>query len=146
MAKIDSVDGSRFLKAVVIDDEPVVLSCISLLLKRRGYEVLAFSNPADSPVCRFRSCPCSQHPSCPDLVISDFDMPGINGVEVLEGMFEKGCKCRHVALISGKGLREGDLIRMAKYATRYFLKPIDFIQFYAWLDRVEHEVAGRCTA
>jgi len=137
----DVMTNARSLKAVVIDDEPVVLSCIRLLLMRRGFEVLTYSSPVDFPVSQLKACPCNMFPDCPDLIISDLDMPAINGADLLEGVIKKGCRCRHVALISGKGMKEADLIRMAKYGTRYFIKPIDLAQFYAWLDRVEHDIA-----
>jgi len=70
-------------------------------------------------------------------------MPFANGVELLESSIKKGCHCRHLALIAGKGLLEGDLLRVAKYGTRYFLKPIDLDDFYPWLDRVEQDIGLR---
>jgi uncharacterized Fe-S cluster-containing radical SAM superfamily enzyme len=70
-------------------------------------------------------------------------MPGVNGVELLKSTMEKGCHCRHLALISVKGLVEADLNRVAKYGTRYFTKPLDFDDFFPWLDRVEKEISER---
>lgn len=135
----DAMTRTRFLKALVIDDEPVVLSCVRLLLQRRGYEVSTYQSPLDSPLGQFQSCPCLLHSACPDVIISDLDMPDMTGIQFLEGLFAKGCRCRHAALISGKGLKETDLVRMAKLGIRYFIKPLDLAQFYAWLDGVESD-------
>lgn len=33
-----------------------------------------------------------------------------------------------------------DLIRMAKYGTRYFAKPLDLGEFNAWIDRIDKDV------
>ena len=130
------------LKALIIDDEPVVLATLQHLLQHRGYEVLAYDNPVNTPLYNITGCPCSLHDSkCPDVIISDVDMPIMNGLALLESVMTMGCRCRHLALISGKGIAEEDYIRPAKYGTRFFLKPIDFYDFFSWLDHVEHDVA-----
>lgn len=125
------------IKAMVIDDDSAVLSILKAVLQRRGYEVHAFGDPIQSPLYNFNGSCCSVNCGCPDLIISDYNMPGINGVELLESAMKNGCHCRHLALITGKGLMVGDLIRVAKYGTRYFTKPLDFDDFYDWLDHVE---------
>jgi CheY-like chemotaxis protein len=132
---------TRSIRAVIIDDEPAVLCCVRKLLERRGYEVATYQNPVDYPVANIRSCPCPMQRSCPDVIISDLDMPDISGIQLFEGMYAKGCRCRHAALISGRGIEETELIRMAKYGTRFFMKPLDLLQFYSWLDGVEKDVA-----
>ena len=129
------------IRAIIIDDEPAVLSTLKRILEHRRYEVEIYADPVQTPLFRSMGCPCSLQAECPDLIISDYNMPAVNGVELLESAIKKGCRCRHLALISGAGLPEGDLIRMAKYGTRYFLKPLDFDDFYGWLDRVEVDVA-----
>lgn len=125
-------------KAVVIDDDPTVLLMIRRILERRNYDVRTYGDPGQSPLYSCKTCPCSLHDSgCPDLIISDFNMPLMNGAELLEGNQKKGCRCRHIALVSGEVIPESDLNRMAKYGTRFFIKPIDFGDFYDWLSRVE---------
>jgi len=131
----------RSIKAIIIDDEPSVLSTLKRILEHRRYEVATYADPVQTPMYQTRGCPCTPQTLCPDLIISDYDMPVVNGAELLESSVKKGCRCRHLALISGKGLPEVDLIRMAKYGTRYFLKPLDFDDFYDWLDRVEMDIA-----
>lgn len=133
----------RSLKAVLIDDEHSVLSLIRQILERRGYAVQTFDDPVKSPLYAQPKCPCPFKGKCPDLVISDYRMSPVSGVELLESSIKRGCQCRHYALISGTGFREPDLTKMAKYGTRFFLKPIDLDDFYPWLDRVEHEIAQR---
>jgi DNA-binding response OmpR family regulator len=129
------------LKAVVIDDDPGVLSFLHYFLKSRGYVVQTYENPADTPLHRSSVCPCSMEGQCPDLIISDLNMPSMSGVDLLEPFIKKGCRCRHIAMIAGKGFTEAELIRMAKFGTYYFTKPLDLDDFHAWLDRVEREVA-----
>lgn len=131
------------LNAMIFDDDPIVLTLLQKMLQRRGYEVHVYTNPVESPLYKSSGCPCSIPESgCPDVIISDFNMPGMNGVDLLESAMEKGCHCRHLALISAQGLVDADLHRVVKYGTRYFTKPLDLDDFYAWLDRVEHQIRG----
>lgn len=135
------------LKAIIFDDDPMTLSIMRRILERRGYEVQAYDNPADSPFYNCKECPCSLHDSkCPDLIISDYNMPVVNGAELLESTINKGCRCRHLALMSAMGATEEDLIRVEKYGTYYFTKPIDLAKFYKWLDQVEKAIAARSSA
>ena len=131
----------KCLKALVIDDDPAALVYMQHILKRRNYAVQLYDTPVQSPLYQCKTCPCALKDSgCPDLIISDFNMPVVNGVELLESFIKKGCHCRHLALISGTRIPEEALIRMARYGTRHFLKPLDFDGFCDWLDRVEYEI------
>ncbi len=64
-------------------------------------------------------------------------MPKVNGLKFIEMVSRKGCKCRKLALISGKGLESDDVSRMTKLGTRFFAKPLDFSAFVEWLIRTE---------
>jgi hypothetical protein len=70
-------------------------------------------------------------------------MPRVNGVELLEMCKKKGCRCRHLALISANRLEEYHLTRLAKYGPRFFSKPLELDEFHCWLDRVELELRDR---
>jgi DNA-binding response OmpR family regulator len=125
------------MKVVLIDDDPQILSVLGKLLKRRGHEVLTFDNPLSCPIYSSTLCPCSPDSICPDIIISDVDMPKVNGLKFIEMISQKGCKCRKLALISGKGLENDDLRRMTNLGTRFFAKPLDFSAFVEWLIRTE---------
>jgi len=126
-------------KAVIVDDDPLALSYLKRVLQRRGYEVEAYADPLVTPLYQNGGCPCSLHPNCPAIILSDVDMPLVNGMELLELAMKKGCRCRNLALISGKGMEQEDLIRMAKYGTRYFTKPLELAEFNDWIDRIDDD-------
>ena len=102
------------------------------MLERRGFDVMAFDNPLEFPAYTSTNCPCAL---CPDIIISDVDMPKVNGLQFVETVINKGCKCKHIALVTGKGLEEEDLHKMAKLNVRCFQKPFDLDEFDAWLLR-----------
>ncbi len=132
------------LKVLIIDDSPVDLLYLQRVFQHRRYQIQAYSDPVLTPVYRCRRCPCSLEAyGCPDLVVSDVVMPVVNGVELLEGFVRKGCRCRHLALISGNELAEAEFGRISNYGARFFAKPLDLDDFYDWLDWVEQEIVAR---
>jgi CheY-like chemotaxis protein len=68
---------------LVIDDEPVVLHVLRLILTRAGYNVLAACNGREALAC------CARARDCVDLVISDVMMPGLSGPDVLARLRER---------------------------------------------------------
>jgi len=129
--------GLESMKVVLIDDDPLFLFTLSGMLHRRGYDVLTYDNPLSCPIYTSPACPCPSKSSCPDIIISDVNMPKVNGMQFIEAVYKKGCKCQNVALIAGKEFADTDLNRMAKFGTRFFTKPFDFDEFDAWLVRME---------
>ena len=130
------------LKAMVIDDDPSVLFCFRRILQYRGYEVETYENPTHTPMYLCTACPCSLGGMCPDLIISDFTMPVVNGIELLESAIRKGCRCLHLAVISATPLKDEDLAWLAHHGGRHFRKPVGLDVLNEWLDCIEREVAA----
>ncbi|WP_026082386.1 PP2C family protein-serine/threonine phosphatase [Mastigocladopsis repens] len=61
---------------LVIDDDPAVQILLTRMLERQGYEVLAASNGEEGIAKAIASCPA--------LIICDWIMPGLNGLEVCQ--------------------------------------------------------------
>lgn len=80
---------------LVVDDRDDVRRNVSRILTRRGYEVAEASNGAEALDV------CAQ--SWPTLLVSDIDMPEMNGTELLEAlqsMFEH--RAPPVVFMSGR--------------------------------------------
>lgn len=60
----------------VVDDDRYVLESVSLLLKECGYTIVAFDSPHEA-IKRFAM-------ESVDLVLTDINMPGMTGIELLE--------------------------------------------------------------
>jgi len=134
-------ENRHALKVIIIDDNPVDLFYLDRVFQHRRYQVQAYSDPVLTPLYKCKRCPCSLEASgCPDVIVSDVIMPVINGVELLKSFLQKGCRCRHLALISGNRLMEPELHQIVEYGARFFTKPLDLDDFYEWLDHVEQEI------
>lgn len=123
------------MKLVVVDDCPDVLLLLRVAFQRRGHEVLTYENPLACPIFTSMECPCSPVAVCPDVIISDIDMPRVDGVEFVKRVIHKRCHCRHVAFLSGRELPNELLPFMSDAGVRFFEKPLDFDAFDAWLAR-----------
>lgn len=130
---------ARKMKAVVIDDDQSARTFLSTVLARRGYQVTAFERAADSRLIQCMQGSCSNMEHCPDVIICDNHLPTMSGVEFVETLLGNGCSCRHIALVTGRDLDEADMIRVARYGTRFFTKPLELVHLHDWLSRVEAE-------
>jgi DNA-binding NtrC family response regulator len=77
----------------VVDDEKCIADTLAVILRHSGYEALAFYD-AGSVLAKIESC-------CPELVISDVAMPGMNGVDMAVLIRERHPSCK-VLLFSGQ--------------------------------------------
>ena len=65
---------------IVVDDEPQLASVTRRALERRGYKVSSFHSSTEA-LDAFRERPDEFH-----LVVSDFTMPDMNGLEMIDAM------------------------------------------------------------
>ncbi len=127
----------RKRRAVVFDDDIVVTGLLRKFLTLRGYDVLAFLEPKICPIYE-NSTECGTNHACADIMIVDFSMPGMNGVEMLKAQAARKCKLTpgNKALITGytdafdRGAIKG-------LGCAFFEKPLDFNKLAAWFDECE---------
>lgn len=113
-------------KILVVDDEAGILHSFRKLLGRYDYEVITASCGEEAVEAAERVCP--------DLVIMDINMPGMDGLETL-----KRLKSRHpslVAIIMTAFSASEKAITAMKYgAYDYITKPVDNAQLMALIEK-----------
>ena len=67
------------------------------------------------------------------------NMHGTNGIDFLEVLIQKGCRQRHIALMSGN-FSDTDLARAAKIGCALFAKPLELDAITAWVEVVEKSI------
>ena len=65
-------------KVLVVDDEIHIVHVVAIKLRNNGYEVITADNGSDA-----YDLVCSEKP---DIVVTDYQMPGMSGLELLEKM------------------------------------------------------------
>ena len=127
------------LRAYIFDDNEIVRTLLQQVLRERGYEVFAFSQPDLCPLHKDGKCACPDGCACGDIILSDLKMPIVNGLEFLQRQRAKGCRLKFIALMSGAWTM--DALLMAKLLDcKVFHKPFTIAEVNAWLDECEKQI------
>jgi len=125
-------------RAIIFDPDSASRYRIWEVLDIRGYEV--FTSPVSS-LCVKNLHPrdiCEKKHGCADIIFSDLKIPADFAVKTLEEQINRGCKCKHFALLNGDWTKE-DLENAKKFRCMIFEKP--FTQkLLDWLDIIEKEI------
>lgn len=103
-------------KVLVIDDDEVLLSLLSLTLREEGYDVVS---TADGPQGIFLY---KEHK--PALVLLDLGLPTMSGIEVLREIRQFDEKAK-VIVVTGYGSVESAVVAIRYGAWDYVQKPVD---------------------
>lgn len=124
-------------RAIIYDDDISILGMLKNYISLRGYEVISFSEPVICPVYE-RHEDCTEVCPCADVIITDFKMPKMSGIELLRQQFRRGCKIdiRNKAVISG--YMDDDVKQKIKeLGCSSFQKPFKLSELSGWLDECE---------
>lgn len=122
--------GPNPYRVLIADDDPEMRSLLVSALSPCGYDILAFSEGRG--VVEFLSMTMKRNVDVepPDLVVSDLDMPGADGLEVASTLRELDWSTPIVLLTAfpNEDLEE-EAARMG--VTAVFAKPVDLKQLRA---------------
>lgn len=127
-------------RVLVFDDDDSIRNMLWHYFDARGYEVFTFPHPRACPIVTASTCACALNESCADVIISDLNMPFMKGLQFLEQQLSKGCRVKHLALMSGD-LTEDDRQRAQSLGITVFKKPFGFQEIDQWVRTAEHAIA-----
>ena len=127
-------------RALIFDDQKEVRQMMWNLFDSRGYEVFTFPHPGICPLFDERRCPCPEGQSCSGIIIADVQMPFKNGLSFLEEQISKGCRCNHIALMSGDFMKE-DIIKAESLNITTFKKPFQLADIINWINQIEKDIS-----
>jgi CheY-like chemotaxis protein len=125
---------SKPLRVVLIDDEPTIISLLGNVLRRHGFEVETYGSATECLDAHQCNSPCQQHA---DVILTDIDMPNVDGIEFLDLLHMRNCPCRHVALMTGSTLDDARLPKIKKRGVKLFLKPFSIMEFIGWASLIQ---------
>lgn len=114
-----------------VDDDQALVSLVQRLLRRRGYQVTGFLDPREATEA------LRQDPWAYDLVVTDYNMPGYCGVDLVRDS-KRIRPDLPVALASGYVSAEIEAQAIAAGALALIHKPNDVDELCATVDRLIH--------
>jgi DNA-binding NtrC family response regulator len=128
-------------RVIVFDDDKAVLGMLNKYFSKRNYEMLAFNEPIVCPVYETHSESSFDKKRCADILISDFHMPRMNGIDLLQKQIERRCQLniKNKALISGAMDTEMKKT-INELGFSFFEKPFRLSELSGWLSECERRM------
>jgi DNA-binding NtrC family response regulator len=92
MHQVNGTDSNSLPVIFVVDDEPMIAETQAIILRLHAYDAIAFTNPLSALSAALNRTP--------DLLLSDFQMPEMNGLSLATELLLRCPKCK-VLMISG---------------------------------------------
>lgn len=122
-----SAKPRKRLKVLFADDEPSLQELMSIELPRMGHEVTVCPDGTTAVAALERNVY--------DCLLVDLDMPGLDGIEVIEHAKQSSPDTEAVVL-TGKASTESAIAALRYGAFDYLTKPCKLVDLQALLDRV----------
>lgn len=120
-------------RVLLVDDEYMITEGLKVLIpfKKWKMQVVATANDAETALAYIKNNPV-------DLVITDVNMPGMNGLQMIEQM---KASLPNAAFIILSGYQEFEYVKTALnlQVADYLVKPVDKVELAAILEKLEKE-------
>lgn len=115
-------------KVLLVDDEAEFASALAERLRLRNYDSKAVFNAEDALAI--------VQSSSPDVVLLDFRMPGMDGIEVLK-VIKQIDSTIEVIMLTGHGDTQSVEEGMKSGAFEYMMKPVDIGELLIKIDKAK---------
>lgn len=110
------------MKILIAEDDPIFKAILENNLKKWGYQVVSTSDGG-------RAWDIINQPDCPNIIVSDWMMPEMDGLELCRKVRAQGAS-RYVyfIILTAKGEQEDILQGLEAGADDFLTKPIDYVE------------------
>lgn len=135
------ITKTRKARVMIFDDEENFLNNLKRWFSHKDYEVFTFNNPIVCSIYEERIDQCIKENPCADIIITDLNMPEMNGIELLQYQSRRGCKIeiRNKAIISGY-IDDENRKAIENLGCSFFLKPLELSLISDWLNTCEKRI------
>jgi len=121
-------------RILLVDDKPNILKVMGAVLDREGYTVEVASNASTALLVALEKKP--------DIIITDVQMPGMNGVELFHALRTRGLEIPLIFITAYASIPEAVSV-IREGAVDYLTKPVDYKLLKALIRRLLSASAER---
>jgi DNA-binding NtrC family response regulator len=115
------------LRILLIDNDAVALKSLESALEPSGYRCDGFTTPEDA----VKAYALKRY----DITITDIDMPGLNGIEVLKTIRSLNKEAKVIVVTANRDV-ETVIAALNAGACAFFTKPVDFSSLMGTLESI----------
>lgn len=130
------------MKILVFEDDQSLANLLKVTLVKKGHDVSVFSDPTACPVYLNHEAICPRETPCADVVISDYKMPNMTGLDFYKLQRCRGCKAldKNKALITGSKITDALKKEIEDLGCHYIKKPFRITEVTEWVDSCEERL------
>jgi CheY-like chemotaxis protein len=123
------LDGVKMLKVMIVDDDPGTVKLLSIVISQMGHEAVGASTGREA----VEVFPIEQ----PNIVLLDYMMPGLNGIETLKELkaLDHSDRAQFFMLTAIQDPMVEEQANLSG-ANGYITKPLDFEWFEGMLEGI----------
>jgi len=127
------------LRIFVVDDEECIRDTFKWHLESFGHEVLTAPEPLLCSV--YQGHQCDHDDACGDVLLVDYNMPRMNGIEFIDQMAQRGCKgaTENKFIMSGN-TSDIDMAKARKLGCSVLDKPISLTQLELIIEEAKKRI------
>jgi two-component system, OmpR family, response regulator len=133
MGTCSVAQGTSSQRILVVDDEPSIVDAVATALRYEGYEVDEAANGRDALAAATSGEP--------DLVVLDWMLPDIEGIEVGRRLRERGFKTA-ILFLTAKDATENKVEALRAGGDDYVTKPFSLAEIVARVQAILRRTAG----
>ncbi len=128
--------SSKKLRIFIYEDDPALSEMLTKVLESKGHDVLSYQDPTFCPNYSNLESKCAHSKPCTDVIISDYNMPKVTGVEFLKTQKALGCKVpfENKAIITVAVLSQEAKNLIDSLGCILFKKPFKLAEILEWIE------------
>jgi len=134
------------LRIVIFEDDQTVAKLLKNIFESQGHDVQTYEDPSLCPAYKDHGEYCNQDESCADVIISDYMMSTLTGIDLFKKQKSCGCKIldQNKALVTGTSLTLEMKKDIDELECFFIKKPFEIESILAWVEDCSSRLTKRC--
>ena len=135
------------MKILIFEDDQSIGDLLKCFLIHKGHDVTVFKDPTSCPLYLNGKCDCPENSPCADVILIDYNMPQLTGLELIHRQERMGCKVQveNKAIMSAY-LRPEEFKELAAKGYQIVSKPFEMEKILKFMEECRQRLANTSDA